>query len=377
MIPVPRGRESGVSDDVFPRSTPSVPPAREKGLSFTAPVAGRDLPPAASAIPCEGAQMLGRVGSEVILAKEISMGIAELRAKNPNAPPEALEAEIRKVLKQRLEQKIEEKLVYLDAKRSIPADNFPKVQDNVAREFESSQVPRLMKATNARTRQEMENALEAAGTSLEMQKRNFVEQVLAHEWLKQQTKFDEDVSHDQALMYYHDHVAQFEKPARARWEQLTVRVSRFASREAAYAAMAQMGNQVLDGAPLAAVAKAQSHGATAPDGGRWDWTTQGSLTSQLLDKAVFGEGQRPGLPVGALSPILEEEQALHIIRVVEREPPRRVPFVEAQVGIKKKIRAERETKARQDYLAKLRREMPVWNAFDTPATASIPGGWLR
>ncbi len=330
------------------------------------------MPPRPDATPCEGAEILGRIGSEVILAKELSWGIAELRSQNKEAPKDLLEAKIREILKQRLAQRIDEKLIVQDARRTIPTDNFPKIKDNVAREFESSQVPRLTKATGARTRQELENAMEASGSSLEMQKQNFVDGVLAHEWLRQQVKIDEDVGHEQMLTCYREHASQFETPARARWEQLTVRISRFPGREEAHAALAQMGNHVLDGAPLAEVAKAQSHGSTAQHGGAWDWTSQGSLASPLLDRAIFGDGVRPGIPVGAISPILEEEQALHIIRVVEREVPRRTPFVEAQVEIKKKIRAEREVKAKQDYLAKLRRQTPVWTAFDAPATAERP-----
>jgi hypothetical protein len=328
-------------------------------------------------MPCEGAEALGRVGSEVILAKELSWGIAEIRAQNKDAPQDLLEAKIREILKQRVAQKIDERLVVQDAKRTIPKDNFPKIRDNVAREFEGSQVPRLMKTTGARTRQELENALEASGSSLEIQKQNFVDGVLAHEWLRQQVKIDEYVGHEEMLDYYREHASEFETPARARWEQLTVRLSRFPSREEAYAALAQMGNQIFDGAPLAEVAKAQSHGSTAQQGGAWDWTSRGSLASPQLDRAIFGDGARPGIPVGALSPILEEEQALHIIRVVQRELPQRTPFETAQVEIKKKIRAEREVKSKQDYLAKLRRQTPVWTAFDAPVTASTPGGWLR
>jgi parvulin-like peptidyl-prolyl isomerase len=339
----------------------------------------QDEPPAANAVLCEGAEILGRVGSEVILTKELSWGIAELRSKNKDVPPEVLEAKIREVLKQRLDQKIDEKLVYLDAKRTLPAEGFPKIKDNVARGFETSEVPRLMKATNARTRQELEDSLQVAGSSLEMQKRNFVDQVLAHEWLRQQIKIDEEVSREQALTYYREQASQFETPARARWEQLMVRASRFPSRADAYAALAEMGNQVFGGAPLAEVAKAQSHGSTAPQGGFWDWTGQRSLASPMLDRAIFGDGERPGIPVGALSPILEDEQAFHIIRVLEREPTRRTPFREAQVEIKKKIRAEREVKAKQDYVAKLRRQTPVWSAFDAPATAQrpSPGRYLQ
>jgi parvulin-like peptidyl-prolyl isomerase len=333
---------------------------------------GPDMPQRPDATACEGAEILGRVGSEVILAKELSWGIAELRSQNKEAPQDLLEAKIREILKQRVAQKIDERLVVQDAQRTIPKDNFPRIRDNVAREFEASQVPRLTKTTGARTRQELENALEASGSSLEMQKQSFVDGVLAHEWLRQQVKIEEDVGHEEMLDYYREHVSDFETPARARWEQLTVRLSRFPTREEAYAALAQMGNQILDGTPLAEVAKAQSHGSTAPQGGAWNWTSQGSLASQVIDRAIFGDGARPGLPVGSLSPILEDEQALHIIRVVQREIPQRTPFEKAQVEIKKKIRAEREVKAKQDYLAKLRRQTPVWTAFDAPAMAERP-----
>ncbi len=350
--------------EVGPRQPIGVPPGRPP-RSAPPP----EAPTQPAAVPCEGAEIFGRVGSDVILAKEINFGIAELRARNQEVPPEILEAKIREVLKQRLDQRIEEKLVLQHAKRTIPAENFPKVQENVAGEFEKSQIPRLMKATGARTRQELEDALHAAGSSLAVQKQTFVDQILAHEWLRQQVKTDEEVSHEQMLDYYHEHLADFETPARARWEELMVQISRFASREEAYAALAKMGDQVLGGTPLADVAAAQSHGVTARQGGRWDWTSQGSLASEMLNRVIFGDGVRPGLPVGALSPILEDPKSLHILRIVEREPPRREPFPEAQVEIKKKIRAERQRQARLDYLAKLRRETPVWTAFDAPVAA--------
>ena len=67
------------------------------------------------------------------------------------------------------------------------------------------------------------------------------------------------------------------------------------------------------GAPFPEIARSGSDGVTASDGGARDWTTQGSLVSKKLDEALFG------LPVGELSPILEDEYGLHIVRVTERE----------------------------------------------------------
>ena len=109
-----------------------------------------------------------------------------------------------------------------------------------------------------------------------------------------------------------------------------VRIDKYRSKTDAYAAIACMGNQVLAGKPLAQVAKAQSDGPTADQGGLRDWTGKGSLVAQQLDLALFG------LPVGQLSPILESESGYHIIRVVERRECRasRFPTSKSPCAIK-------------------------------------------
>ena len=104
-----------------------------------------------------------------------------------------------------------------------------------------------------------------------------------------------------------------------------VRIDKYPSKAEAYAALARMGTQVvLAGRPLAEVAKAQSDGLTAGNGGQRDWTTKGSLVAEELDRALFG------LPIGQLSPILESNSGFHIIRVIERQDAMRTPFADAQ-----------------------------------------------
>ncbi len=212
------------------------------------------------------------------------------------------------------------------------------------------------------TRRELEAKWESFGTSVEREKRAFVEKVLAQQWLRQQGKLEDDLVYDvepeQMLAYYREHAAEFEQPARARWEQLTVKKSPGRSREEAYATLAAMGNQVLDGQPFAEVARRHSEGPTAARGGLRDWTTPHSLVSSVLDQALFT------LPVGVLSPILEDEQGFHIIRVLERQEASRMPFEEAQVQIREKLLEARRTAKMNEYLAKLREEIPVWTAFD-------------
>ncbi|HPP54853.1 MAG TPA: hypothetical protein PK777_17995, partial [Thermoguttaceae bacterium] len=76
------------------------------------------------------------------------------------------------------------------------------------------------------------------------------------------------------------------------------------------------------------------------------------------------------LPIGAMSPILEDGDWLHIVRVIDRQEARRIPFVEAQVKIREEIRKQRTQIQHQAYLDQLRQRAPVWTVLDDRASRS-------
>ena len=104
--------------------------------------------------------------------------------------------------------------------------------------------------------------------------------MLVRSMIQQKVDREPDITHDQLLQYYHEHSKEYDVAARARWEELSIRFDKFPDRASADQAIVEMGNQVLRGAELAAVAKKFSQGATATDGGYHDWTTKGSLVSK-------------------------------------------------------------------------------------------------
>jgi peptidyl-prolyl cis-trans isomerase SurA len=122
--------------------------------------------------------------------------------------------------------------------------------------------------------------------------------------------------------------------------------------------LAAMGNEVMQGTPFADVARSRSEGPTAATGGSYDWTTRGSLVSKVIDEAVFT------MPVGQLTAILDDGSALHILRVIERTDAGRIPFIEAQVGIRDQLQDERRKRQMDEYLATVRDRTPVWTIFD-------------
>jgi hypothetical protein len=316
----------------------------------------------ADARSLEAALVVARVGPEVVLEADLLTPKAlEWIAKvSPGLPPEKVRELKLQICQQVIEQHIETLLVYVDACREIPEDKLPEIRKNVDRAFDEQQLPRMMEEEDVANSMEYESLLRKRGMSLDRMRKMFFERGLAQEWLRKNVGVDEEIPHAELIAWYQNHLGEYEYPAKARFEVLAVKTGLKRSRAAAWDMLAAMGNEVLGGRPFVEVAKDRSEGPAASQGGLYDWTRQGSLAAKKLDEAVFS------LPVGELSAIIEDGEMLRIVRVVERKPAGRTPFLEAQVGIRDQLLMERRQAAANEYLAKLRARTPVWTVFDDP-----------
>jgi hypothetical protein len=326
----------------------------------------------------EAARVVARVGPEVVLEADLltPKALEWLEKVTPGMPPEKVRELRLQICQQVLGQHIETLLVYVDACREIPTDKLPDIRKNVDKAFDEQQLPKMMKEANAPNSMEYEKSLRARGMSLDRMRKMFFERGLAQEWLRKNVQTDEEIPHAELIAWYQNHLADYEFPAKARFESLTVKMGLKRSRQQAWDILASMGNEVLAGRSFAEVARSRSEGPTAAAGGVFDWTSKGSLASAKLDEAIFS------LPVGDLSAIIEDGEQLHIVRVTERNEAGRTPFIEAQVGIRDQLLLERQRDATDEYLAKLRQRTPVWTVFDEQGgssvepqfTAARPGG---
>jgi hypothetical protein len=280
------------------------------------------------------------------------------------------------ICRQVVNQHIESMIVYVDACRTIPEDRLPEIEKKVNEAFDQQQLPRLVKDAGVASAQEYEQLLRSRGQSIDRIRKTFFERALAQQWIQQKVTSDTEIPHADMIAWYENHLDEYDFEAKARFEQLTVKITPQRPREQAWNLLAAMGNDVLERKPFAEIARTRSEGPTASQGGGYDWTHRGSLASKVLDEAVFT------LPVGQLSAILDDGAMLHIVRVTERIEAGRTPFIEAQVGIRDTLQQERRKKEMDEYLAKLKERTPVWTIFDDqPAapvqTAGRPGPSLR
>jgi len=347
---------------------PASPGARATGIMPVPPVARS--PATTEARLYEGAQPLAKVGNQVILASEVMPAVDEMLARIPQDElaqfsERQLEIQKKALIWKLLQSHIETKLIYEDAQRTIEAERLTEIEKHISEHFDKEELPKRIEKAQVGSRRELDEKLRGMGTSLERVKRAYVQRSVAVQWMRQQNQPDPDVSYDDMLDYYREHLTDFETPARARWETMSVRIPRYTDGREAYAKLADMGNAVMDGASMDDVLKAQAGGELECRGGQTDWTTKGDLgVSDAIEAAVFGP---PGLPVGRLSQIFRDGGAWHIVRVLEREEAKRTPFEEAQVEIREKIRELRREQQVQEYLARLKEQIPVWTVLDDDA----------
>jgi hypothetical protein len=234
-------------------------------------------------------------------------------------------------------------------------------------------LPDLMKKLNVDNQRDLEVELSRLGSSLADVRRAFDERVIASEWIRSKVKVNEDVGPDEMVEYYRSHLTDYDYPSQVRWEELMVRKDRFKEESAAYAELAQMGNDVwkngtqksVRGPAFATIAKAKSDGFTAKDGGIHEWTTKGSLQCMAMDKALFT------LEIGQMSPIIDSGPAYHIIRVLERKEAGRKAFVDVQGDIRDKLKEKRFQVEAEKYLTKLRSDARIWTVFTGPVSAEV------
>ena len=329
----------------------------------------------------ETAMIVARVGSEVVLESDLltPSATAWLAKVSPGLKPEQIRELKMQIFKQVLVPHVESMIVYVDACRTIPEDRLPDIKKKVNESFDQQQLPRLMKDAGVASSTEYEQLLRSRGQSLEHIRKTYFERALAQQWVQQKVASDKEIPHAEMIAWYENHLADYDYSARARFEQISVRITPQRSRDQAWNALATMGNDVLEGKPFADIARTRSDGPTASTGGVYDWTNKSSLASKVLDEAIFT------LPVGQLSEILEDGGFLHIVRVSERVEAGRTPFIEAQVGIRDNLYMERRKREMDEYLAKLKERTPVWTIFDEQPgglggqmqTATRPGSTRR
>ena len=181
----------------MPPSSPVRPDAWPGGPGPAAPIGPLPRPAApyvpSPLLPCETAQTVARVPNDVVLTGDLFATLDELMGQNKDKIPAAdlakqhadavreLTAGVRQLLEhlgdadpisyvdparraliqQLLHRQVERKLIYQDYLRTVPKEALPNVEQMVTRQFEQTELPKLLEREGAQSRQDLEWKLRA------------------------------------------------------------------------------------------------------------------------------------------------------------------------------------------------------------------------
>lgn len=314
------------------------------------------------------ARVIAVVGEERILLGDLVPPNALSKMSISNS---AFEASLRKGLASSIEQKcLAQHFINMQTagKPSKERNEIrTKINAKTAEIFRTKVLPEQMTRAKCETELEFIEGLEKNGRSLEWLKRSFAEQMWAEQALREHVQDKPTVELHEMQDYYDAHPDLWNKPSRARFRILSATFKATPNRDAAYAEIVNMGNQVYFGGSFEAVAKTLSKGFGANDGGNVDWVSPGSLKSKVIEEAVFS------IELKALSQILEDTEGFHIIEVLEREDAYTMTFPQAQAEIRKQLVKDKREKQREDQVRKIREITPVWTMWpeDIPGSKDL------
>ena len=344
----------GDSRSIIRQANSNVTPAG----SATKPAAGsgsseKKQPEPAGAF--ENSRVVAIIGGEPLFVGDMLFEANQIIEKHlPGAPPE-VKAKQRKILLKRLVDKyIDQKLLYVDALGNLPEEaDLDQFLAHAGSIYDEKVLPGLIESSGVADAVAFDANLRVQGTSLKLERDAWARDQLARSFLSEEITSGLAVTHHEMMEKYTEDREKYARKAKSKWEQVMVRFDRAGSREEARRQIVELGNQLVYGANFEAVAKKSSHGFRADEGGQHDWTGKGALVLKELDKAIFE------LPLNRLSDVIETRDGFHIIRVKERTTAGFVPFTEAQVEIKSKIRSEKYNKAFKAHLENIRRDILV------------------
>ena len=303
----------------------------------------------------EPGRVIAIVGGEPIFVGDMLFEANQIiETKIPQAPESAKQIQRKRLLKMLTKKFVDQKMLFVDAMGKLPSEaSVDDLVRQASEVFNEQVLPNMIKSSGVKNITDFDANLRAQGSSLRQVRLSWAKDQLARQFVQQQMKADQTVTHQEMLDDYLSNKEKYAVRARSKWEQIMVRFDKHDSRNAAKKKIAELGNQVIYGASLKEIAKKESDGFRASDGGQHDWTGKGALVLKEIDKAIFD------LPVGELSDIIESRDGYHIVRVIERNEASYTPFTEAQLEIKKRIKNDKLNAAFEKHLESVKERIPV------------------
>lgn len=285
-------------------------------------------------------RIVAKVNGEIITKTELDEEVrATLQRLGPAANPEEEQRRQTEVRQRVLDRMIDNRLIL-----QVAEDRGLRVPPRYFEEWKAT----LMEESNIADEEELLRQLELQGMSLEDLRKQFEEGVLIQEIRRMEVDNKISVTEQEIERHYHEHIADYTEPARARLREIVVRFDETNEAEAESKAR-RLLQDIRQGADFADVARLHSESSSRQAGGDLGFFERSELTAPLSEVAF-------SLNVGEVSDVIRLEKAFYIIRVEEKTEERTRPLEEVRKEIADTLFEEKLDEQSKRYLSRLREQ---------------------
>lgn len=216
----------------------------------------------------------------------------------------------------------------------------------------------LRKDMKLDTMEDLEKAAQAQGVSFEDFKQNLRNQIVTQQVIGKEVGQRMNISKEDEHKFYDEHKSEMERPEQIRLSEILVSTEKKSAADSAddsqqlQAAQAKAEDllaQIRKGAGFEDIAKKNSDGPSAAQGGDLGLFKRGTLAKELEDKTF-------AMKPGEVSEVIRTKQGFIILKVMEHHNAGVPPFSEVEPRIQDAVYMQRLQPALRAYLTKLRED---------------------
>jgi peptidyl-prolyl cis-trans isomerase SurA len=215
----------------------------------------------------------------------------------------------------------------------------------------------MRKDMNLESMEDLEKAAQAQGVSFEDFKQNMRNQIITQQVIGKEVGSRLVISKEDEKKFYDDHKSDLDQPEQVRLSEILVSTDKKPNDNRDDAQVLQAAqtkadgllDQIKKGAKFDEVAKKDSDGPTAAQGGDLGYFKRGTLAKELEDKTF-------AMKPGDISDVIRTKQGFIILKVTEHRDAGIPPLNQIEARIQDAVYMQKLQPALRDYLTKLRED---------------------
>ncbi len=200
---------------------------------------------------------------------------------------------------------------------------------------------------------DLEKAAQAQGISFEDFKQNMKTEIITQQVISREVGSRINVTKEEQQKFYDEHKSELERPEQVRLSEILVSTEQAGDDQqkiaAAQAKADDLLKQIKAGANFDEIAKKESQGPSAAQGGDLGLFKRGTLAKQLEDLTF-------GMKKDQVSDAIRTKQGFVILKVTDHQAAGIPPFSEVAQGVQERVYMQRLQPALREYLKKLRED---------------------